>query len=912
MCIRDSGKAGQDGKDGKIGINGKDGKSAEITVGKGKDGVDGKDGEAGQAGKDGITRIIYKDEKGKDRQVATLDDGLKFKGDNETVVTRKLNEKLDIKGGIADENLVTTGNIGVFGTQDGGMFVKLAKKLTGLTSAEFKDGDNITKITGGNISITKKVNNENKTVNLWDLSETVNTNAKATKVMVDGKESRTDGNLKIKKIEKDGQLTYDLSLNDEITIGKAGQDGKDGKIGINGKDGKSADITVGKGKDGVDGKNGENGITRIIYTDKDNKTYEVATLDDGLKFKGDNDTVVTRKLNEKLDIKGGIADENLVTTGNIGVFGTQDGGMLVKLAKKLTGLTSAEFKDGDNITNITGGNITITKKEGDKTTTLNLWDLSKNIGTGSGATLNFYSGGTIVNNAYNRGTTNWTMPLNEFRMDFGDGLKAEQVTDKDGKKYTLVTIDKDSLKNNDNFKGKAGKSAYEVWKEYKTDTGEQPNKDKSEKEFFESFKGAKGDKGDKGDPGAAGKPFVIVGDNGTGDGTGGTTPGGTTPGGTTPGGTTPGGTTPGGTTPGGTTPGGTTPGGTTPGGTTPGGTTPGGTTPGGTTPGGTTPGGTTPGGTTPGGTTPGGTTPGGTTPGGTTPGGTTPGGTTPGGTTPSDPNRVTLRIIGDKTNITTSVTNGNTVQISLNKDIKVNSVTVGATEGKDGKSGNPGVKIDGDGINMNGKGITNLAPGKIDTDAATVGQVKDVAKVVDTVTKTVGKYGKVLSEVQNESREGDAMGAAMAALKPLDFDPYNRSQIMAGISTYKGKQALSLGLARYSNEDTLLHAGVSYGGSSELMANAGISWRFGDKSDRDARAARNLRMPQYANGPISSIYVMQDEMESLRAENQRLKEKMAALQQEGQKMKDKEAQQDREIETMKQQIAMLLEVQRKA
>lgn len=547
---------------------------------------------------------------------------------------------------------------------------------------------------------TKIADIENKISNLPGTSS----GAKATKVTVDGEENKETGNLKIKKTDTNGQLTYNLSLNDEITIGKAGQDGKDGKIGLNGKDGKSAEITVGKGKDGVDGKNGENRITRIIYKDDKGETRQVATLDDGLKFKGDNDTVVTRKLNEKLDIKGGITDGNLVTTGNIGVFGTQDGSMLVKLAKKLTGLTGAEFKDGDNITNITGGNITITKKEGDKTTTLNLWDLSKNIGTGSGATLNFYSGGTIVNNAYNPGTTNWTMPLNQFRMDFGDGLKAREV-EKDGKKYTLVTIDKDSLKNDDNFKGEDGKSAYEVWKEYKADTGEQSNKDKSKKEFFKSLKGGKGDKGD---PGAAGKPFVIGGDNGTGDGTG---------------------------------------------------------------------------------------------------------GTTPGGTTPSDPDRVTLRIIGDKTNITTSVTNGNTVQISLNKDIKVNSVTVGATEGKDGKSGNSGVKIDGDGINMNGKGITNLAPGKVDTDAATVGQVKDVAKVVDTVTKTVGKYGKVLSEVQNESREGDAMGAAMAALKPLDFDPYNRSQIMAGISTYKGKQALSLGWARYSNEDTLLHAGVSYGGS---------------------------------------------------------------------------------------------------
>ena len=159
------------------------------------------------------------------------------------------------------------------------------------------------------------------------MSKTVNTGAKATKVTVDGKESRTDGNLKIKKIEKDGQLTYDLSLNDEITIGKAGQDGKDGKIGINGKDGKSADITVGKGKDGVDGKNGENGITRIIYTDKDNKTYEVATLDDGLKFKGDNDTVVTRKLNTQLNITGGAKTD--LSENNIGVTGNADGSMPV-------------------------------------------------------------------------------------------------------------------------------------------------------------------------------------------------------------------------------------------------------------------------------------------------------------------------------------------------------------------------------------------------------------------------------------------------------------------------------------------------------------------------------------------------------------------------------------------------------
>ena len=389
------GKAGQDGKDGKIGINGKDGRSADITIGKGKDGVDGQNGE------DGITRIIYQDEKGETHQVATLDDGLKFKGDNDTVVTRKLNTQLDILGG-ADAAELSENNIGVVGTQAGGMAVKLSKNLKGLSSAEFKDGDkvtnitaqtitqkdgdNITNIKAGDVSVTRKEGNENKTVNLWDLSKTVETNAKATKVTVDGNENSQDGNLKIKKTDDNGQLTYDLSLNDEITIGKAGQDGKDGKIGINGKDGRSADITIGKGKDGVDGQNGEDGITRIIYQDEKGETHQVATLDDGLKFKGDNDTVVTRKLNEQLAITGGITNGAELSNNNIGVVGTQDGGMAVKLSKKLTGLTSAEFKAGDSVTNITAGDVSVTRKEGDTNKTVNLWDLSKTVNTGAKAT----------------------------------------------------------------------------------------------------------------------------------------------------------------------------------------------------------------------------------------------------------------------------------------------------------------------------------------------------------------------------------------------------------------------------------------------------------------------------------------------------------------------------------------------
>ncbi|MDK8254061.1 MAG: ESPR-type extended signal peptide-containing protein, partial [Dialister micraerophilus] len=592
LSLNDELTIGKDGKDGKIGINGKDGKSAEITVGKGEPGVDGKDG---------VTRIIYKDKEGKEHEVATLDDGLKFKGDNDTVVTRKLNQQLNITGGIKNSADLSDGNIGIVGTQDGGMEVKLSKKLKGLSSAEFKDGDKVTNITAqtitqkdgdnitdikaGDISVTRKEGSTNKTVNLWNLNKTVEGNTtnisnlettvnnlkggftikdaasgtaniglgdtnkpaitfkaetenkdgatsaltakvdanknvtytlntkklkeemglthgvgsmsswklkatgdtdsqtiadgdevefevetankgltvkrngkkiqygidanklveninsattkitnvdgdnidlsknnsitkinenitklagKATKVTVGGKDDNSDdanANLKITKKTVDGQTTYDLSLNDELTIGK---DGKDGKIGINGKDGKSAEITVGKGEPGVDGKDG---VTRIIYKDKEGKEHEVATLDDGLKFKGDNDTVVTRKLNQQLNITGGIKNSADLSDGNIGIVGTQDGGMEVKLSKKLKGLSSAEFKDGDKVTNITAqtitqkdgdnitdikaGDISVTRKEGSTNKTVNLWNLNKTV---EGNTTNISNLETTVNN----------------------------------------------------------------------------------------------------------------------------------------------------------------------------------------------------------------------------------------------------------------------------------------------------------------------------------------------------------------------------------------------------------------------------------------------------------------------------------------------------------------------------------
>ena len=199
---------------------------------------------------------------------------------------------------------------------------------------------------------------------------------------------------------------------DGVTItgpkGEAGKDGIDGKVGISGKDGNDAvsisgkdgvghigltgpagtngkdgtnaiDITVKNGYDGANGVNGKNGVdgtslTRIVYTDKTGE-HQVATMEDGLKFKGDDTTVIAKKLNNTMEIIGGADSKNL-TEGNIGVNSTDKGQLKVQLAKDLTGITSisnqkttkVEGKDvttgakidlgEDGSVNVNGGKIT--------------------------------------------------------------------------------------------------------------------------------------------------------------------------------------------------------------------------------------------------------------------------------------------------------------------------------------------------------------------------------------------------------------------------------------------------------------------------------------------------------------------------------------------------------------------------
>ena len=247
----------------------------------------------------------------------------------------------------------------------------------------------------------------------------------------------------------------------------------------------------------------------------------------------------------------------------------------------------------------------------------------------------------------------------------------------------------------------------------------------------------------------------------------------------------------------------------------------------------------------------------------------------------------TTVVAGD--NIAVSAdTQTNTYTVALAKELTVDRIAVGkAALTQDGVTYDGKTYIGRDGLDANGQKIANLVAGALtedSTDAVTGAQLyatneklTAAANGLTALTQRVDAQASALRTLADDSRAGDAMSGALAALKPLDFDPLQRSQIMAGVSTYKGKQAVALGLAHYSNEDTLVHAGVSYAGSSELMANAGISWRFGDKADREAKDARNNRLPQYAAGPMSSVYVLQDEVATLQAENAALKEKNDAV-----------------------------------
>ena len=154
-------------------------------------------------------------------------------------------------------------------------------------------------------------------------------------------------------------------------------------------------------------------------------------------------------------------------------------------------------------------------------------------------------------------------------------------------------------------------------------------------------------------------------------------------------------------------------------------------------------------------------------------------------------------------------------------------------------------------LDMGGKQINNVAAATRPTDAVNKQQVdqamKSLAGMADGAAK---KYA---------SKAG-ANAAALAALKPIQYDPLAPTQIMAGIGNYKSQTAVALGVAHYANEDTMFNIGASLD-SQDAMLNAGVTHKFGSSAER-----KNIP-DRYKGGPISSIYVMQDEVSALKAQN---------------------------------------------
>ncbi len=244
------------------------------------------------------------------------------------------------------------------------------------------------------------------------------------------------------------------------------------------------------------------------------------------------------------------------------------------------------------------------------------------------------------------------------------------------------------------------------------------------------------------------------------------------------------------------------------------------------------------------------------------------------------------------------VADGNdTLTVKLNKDLKgINSIK--NSDNGPALNFNAGdLSVTGGNLNMGGNKITNLGKGTNDTDAVNLKQLKDSRTIVKSTDGSVGVResenadgAKVydlstgasprFDELTDEIGRTGAQGAALAALKPIQYDPLEPTQIMAGYGNYRGNSAVALGVAHYKNESTLIHGGVSWaGGSSHMMANAGVTWKVGNRDSEAAVADR------YRKGPISSAYAMQQEMASVKAQNAGLKTEVSDLKAENEQMK---------------------------
>ena len=392
---------GENGKDGKIGINGKDGQTTNISVTRdGKPGVDGAPGTT-------TTRIVYEKPDGTKEEVATLNDGMKYGGDTGAVIKKKLNEQVNVIGGIIDTNKLTTeDNLGVVSDGSNNLKVRLAKALKGLESVTTGDtvinnnGVTINNGAAGNpVSLTKNGlnNGGNKITNVaaGDVSanstDAVNGSQLHEVKTLAGQHTTVkakDANVTVTEgTNAAGGTEYTIGLGDKVTLGtdpakQVSIDGTTGIIKAGDKvtiDGTTGNIDAGKVK--INGKDGTvNGLTNKTWDPNNITSGQAATEDQlkevdnkitntsteltnkGMDFAG-NEGEFHRNLGEKVTIKGeGTKAASEYSGENIRTFADTNGNVVVKMDKNLK--TETIVATGENGKD---GKIGINGKDGQTT-----------------------------------------------------------------------------------------------------------------------------------------------------------------------------------------------------------------------------------------------------------------------------------------------------------------------------------------------------------------------------------------------------------------------------------------------------------------------------------------------------------------------------------------------------------------
>ena len=796
---------GKDGKDGKIGINGKDGVTTNISVT--RDGKPGVDGAAGTT----TTRIVYQKPDGTNEEVANLNDGMLYGGDTGNVIKKKLNNQVNVKGGISDESkLATEDNIGVVSDGSDTLKLRLAKELKGLTSATFTNGGNNTVINGDGMTITpaggnavsltkdglnnggNKITNvangtdPNDAVNKSQLDKataaasttvsagnnitvTPSTNANGSKnYEVSLKDQVTLGSDATKQIAMDG-TTGTIKAGDKVTIDgnkgtiKAGNvtiDGENGtikagdKVTIDGKDGKIA-----AGKVSVDGKDG-------YVTGLENKDWNPNNITSGRAATEDQLQKSHKFLDNKITNLGDeITKKGMNFAGNTGEFHRDLG---QKVTIKGEGTEADDKYSGENIKTVAdqNGNVTIKMAKDLKTDSLTTDKVKVGKNGKDGVSITGPNGAD--------GTDG------KVGITGKDGKDAVSMSGKDGVGHIGLT-------------GKDGRNADITVDKGDPDLdGNNITRIKYQDENGKTHQVATKDDGMKygGDSGSVIKKKLNEQVNVVG-------------------------------------------------------------------------------------------------------------GITDASKLTTEDN---LGVVSDGT--------GN-LKVRMAKDLKgLETVTTkdaaGNTTVMNGggvtitpASGNA-VSLTKDGLNNGGNTITNVGPGVNGTDAVNVNQLKGATDGL----------ANAINSVAGETQRVGAHAAAMSALKPIQYDPLEPTQVMAGIGNYRGETAAALGVAHYTAEDTMFHVGVSVG-SHHNMVNAGVTRKFGTSDAKKAVPER------YKGGPISSMYVMQDEMTALKAENARMQERLnelssvkadnARMQQHDLELTAKYDQVQRDNEEMKAQIALLMQ-----